>query len=65
MGTAEHVSEMPVHDCPQHGAQPGETGGLHAVQDCDLIGVMESCCDSSHSWRAAVDGHRLLRSDGL
>lgn len=40
-----HLSEVLVHDCPQHGAQPGET----RVQGCDLIGFMESCCDSSHT----------------
>jgi len=65
MDTAGPLSEAPVRDCPQHGAQPGETGGLRAVQGHSLLRVMESCCDTSQNWRASVDRHKLLRNDGL
>lgn len=56
-GTAGHFSQVPEHNHPQHETQPGETGGLCAVQGRDLVGVMESSCYSTDN--------RLLRSDGL
>lgn len=37
VGTTEHLSEVPVHDCPQFGLQPEETGDLGVLQGCDLV----------------------------
>ena len=43
------------------GNEQEDLGICMQLQGCDLIGITEMWCDSSHDWNAVMDGYRLFR----